>query len=106
MGPNNSIFVSILADRIEHLRDDFEIDPDFQIKGMRFYNTAYAVESIEGAILVRKNPQMRGLVVQEAMGLEFDENQILDGAFDPLIRIMLKHLASMDYEGEHRVDFN
>lgn len=100
------IFRYILADRIDDIRATFEIDETFQIKGMRFNDTNNIVEAIQGAIIMRKDPSIKGSILKEVLGLEYSVDQVLDGKFDPLIRIMLKHTAAMDYEGEHRVDLN
>lgn len=111
-GPNNEatmdeeIFVMLLADRVDSIRVVFDIDEDYQIKGVRFNNTEYVVEAIQGAILMRKNPKIRGPVLQESMGLEFDPAQVESGQYDQLVRSVLKHLAIMDFESENRVDLN
>lgn len=111
-GPNNEatmdeeFFVMLLADRVDQLRVVFDIDEDYQLKGPRFNSTEYVVEAIQGAILMRKNPRIKGPVFQEAMGLEFDPAQIESGQYDQLVRSVLKQLSIMDFESENRVDLN
>jgi len=103
---HDDFFRSILEDRINSIRKTFSIDEDYQMRGQRFKSTGYATEAVEGSIIMRKNRNIKGSIIQEAMGLDFDPNQILDGKFDPLIRTILKHLASMDFEAENRLDRN
>lgn len=103
---DEEIFVMLLADRIDQLRLTFDIDEDYQLKGPRFLSTAYVVEAIQGSIVMRKNPRIRGAVLKESVGLEFDPAQVESGQFDAIIRIVLKHLACLDFEIENRVDLN
>ena len=103
---NDGIFLDLLADRIDSIRVLFDIDRDHQLKGRRFNDTEYVIEAIQGAIIIRKNKKIREAVLKESMGLEYDPDQVMDGKYDPLIRIVLKHLSEMDYESENRIDMN
>ena len=103
---DEEIFVSLLADRIDSIRPSIEIDEDYQRRGPRFTSTPYIVEAIQGAIIMRKNPQIKGSILQESIGLEFDPYQVEGGKFDTMIRTVMKHLAQMDYESENRIDLS
>lgn len=106
MDAQNPIFLEALSRRIDAIRDTIEINSKAQLSGWRFKNTDYALEGIQGAIIVKNDKNMKGVVLQEAQGLDFDYSQVMSGLYDPLIYLVLEEFARRDFLAENSIDLH
>ena len=104
--PND--FIEALIGRLGILRPRVEINPKNQTVGYRFKNDDINIEAIVGAVIVaNQSPRPPGIpILPNAIGLNFQQVEILSGRYDSLICTTLYNMSVLDYVGEHRIDFN
>lgn len=106
MDPQNPIFLEALERRINELRENTELDPKTHLDGWRYWDTAYIIEGIQGAIIVKNDPNIKGPILKETHGLDFDYSQVLSGAYDNLINTVLDEFARRDFLAENSLDLH
>lgn len=102
----NTEFIESLMSRIDVLREKVSINQKNQVRGVRFKDTGYITNAIQGAVIVGLNPDMKGMVMREAGGLEFQTSQVKIGLYDPIIIKILSDCAVLDFKSENRIDLH
>lgn len=106
MDPQNPIFIEALERKINELRDNTELNPEMYKAGWRYKDNAYIIEGIQGAIIAKNDPNIKGPILPQTHGLDFDISQVLSGAYDELINYILDEFARRDFLAENSLDLH